>query len=193
MQDLADRLPPRLGRTVRRMVAIKLTYSAIATLILPLTFLMVVIFRYVLHRDLFAYEEWLLPISFWLYFMASAVATYQDTQIRADVLESLFRTPRSIWIRRICLTAIEIVITLAIVYWGWLMIVNDISAYPFWQKTIALKIPFFVPHLGIFIGLVFMLLYSSLHLYVLLKFGPETVMDKPRVDPDAVPESGEAA
>ena len=107
MQDLADRLPPRLGRTVRRMVAVKLTYSAIATLILPLTFLMVVIFRYVLHRDLFAYEEWLLPISFWLYFMASAVATYQDTQIRADVLESLFRTPRSIWIRRICLTAIE--------------------------------------------------------------------------------------
>jgi TRAP-type C4-dicarboxylate transport system permease small subunit len=90
MKDLADHLPPRLGAVVRRAVAVKLTITAIATLILPVTFLLVVLFRYVFRLDLFAYEEWLLPISFWLYFLASAVGSYQDTQIRADVLESLF-------------------------------------------------------------------------------------------------------
>lgn len=172
MKDLADHLPPALGAAVRRMVAVKLTFAAIATLILPVTFFLVVVFRYILHRDLFAYEEWLLPVSFWLYFMASAVGTYQDSQIRADVLETLFRTARAMWLRKVIVTMVEIVITLAIVWWGVLMLANDLGSYPFWQKTIALKIPFFVPHLGIFIGLAFMLLYSIMHLYVLLRFGP---------------------
>lgn len=185
MKELADRLPPRLGCIIRKMVSIKLAFAAIATLILPLTFCMVVVFRYILHRDMFAYEEWLLPISFWLYFLASAVATYEDSQIRADVMETLFRTPRAIWLRRICLTIVEIVITIAIVYWGWLMIATDVSTYPYWQKTIALKIPFFVPHLGIFIGLVFMLFYSGLHLYVLLRFGP-SVIEADTQKPDEV-------
>lgn len=175
MPELADRLPPKLGTLVRRMVAIKLTISAIATLILPITFFLVVVFRYILHRDLFAYEEWLLPISFWLYFLSSAVGSYEDSQIRADILESYFKTPKAIWWRKVVLLTVENAISIVMVYWGALMIINDINSYPFWQKTIALKIPFFVPHLGIFIGLIFMSFYGLLHLYVLLKFGPKFI------------------
>ena len=171
MRELADRLPPRLGKLVRTMVAIKLTISAIAILILPITFVFVVLFRYVFEQDLFAYEEWLLPISFWLYFMASAVGSYQNKQIRADVLESFFGSARAEWIRRIVLSIIETFIALAVVYWAYLMIEREVLSYPFWQKTIALKIPFFVPRLGIFLGFVFMAFYSLLHLYVLLRFG----------------------
>ena len=65
----------------------------------------------------------------------------------------------------------ETFIALAVVYWAYLMIEREVLSYPFWQKTIALKIPFFVPRLGIFLGFVFMALYSLLHLYVLLRFG----------------------
>lgn len=171
MRELADRLPPRLAKVVRCMVAIKLGFSAIALLILPITFFLVVVFRYVLERDLFAYEEWLLPISFWLYFMASAVGSYQNKQIRADILESYFSSARAIWIRRVVISIIETIIALAVVYWAYLMISREFHSYPFWQKTIALKIPFFVPRLGIFLGLLFMAIYGIMHLYVLLKFG----------------------
>jgi len=175
MTELADRLPPKLGGLVRKMVAVKLTLGAIGTLILPITFFLVVIFRYILHKDLFAYEEWLLPVSFWLYFLSSAVGSYEDTQIRADILESYFTSPKAIWWRKVVVLTVENFISLVMVYWGLLMIANDIGSYPFWQKTIALKIPFFVPHLGIFIGLVFMSFYGLLHLYVLLRFGPKMI------------------
>ncbi|MBT3139486.1 TRAP transporter small permease [Ruegeria litorea] len=173
--QLSDRLPPTLGTTVRRMIAVKQTIAAVATLILPITFFMVVLFRYFLHFDLFAYEEWLLPIGFWLFFLGSAVGSYQDTQIRADVFESYFKSTRSIWLRELSLHVIEAVIATVMAYWAWLMIINDLGMYPWWQKTIALKIPHFVPHLGIFLGMAFMAFYSTLHIFVLLKFGPAVV------------------
>lgn len=178
MRELADRLPPRLGRIVRIMVSIKLGLSAIALLILPVTFFLVVIFRYVLERDLFAYEEWLLPISFWLYFMASAVGSYQNKQIRADILETYFSSVKAIWIRRVVIGVIETIIAFAIVYWAFLMISREFAAYPFGQKTIALKIPFLVPRFGIFLGLVFMAFYGLLHLYVMLRFGVEVIEEE---------------
>lgn len=175
MTELADRLPPGIGRVVRTTVRIKLAICATATLIIPVTFFFVVIFRYVLEKDLFAYEEWLLPIAFWLYFLASAVGTYEGTQIRADILESLFTTSRAIWLRKVALAVVETFLTAVVVYWAVLMIYNEIDSYPYWQSTIALKIPYVVPRLGILIGLAFMLLYDLLRLYVLLKFGPEIV------------------
>lgn len=178
MAELADRLPPRFGGLVRKMVAVKLSICAIATLILPLTFFFVVIFRYILHMDLFAYEEWLLPISFWLYFLASGVGSYEDSHIRADILESYFKTPRAIWLRRVVLNVVETTISIAVVYWAMLMLANEINAYPRWQSTIALQIPYFVPRLGIFIGLFFMAFYGLLHLYVLLKFGDTMVEEE---------------
>ena len=181
MTELADRLPPKLGAVVKAMVAIKLNISAAATLVLPATFLLVVIFRYILHSDLFAYEEWLLPVSFWLYFLASGVGSYEDSQIRADILESYFKSPKAIWWRKVILHCVECSISLVMVYWGYLMIENDVLSYPFWQKTIAMKIPFFVPHLGIFIGLVFMAFYGLLHLYVLLRFGPKMIEEDLRI------------
>ncbi len=178
MTELADRLPDRLGRIVKAAVETKLVISAVATLILPVTFFFVVIFRYGFKSDLFAYEEWLLPVSFWLYFMASAVGSYEGTQIRADVMQSFFKTAKAIWLRRVVLGFIESFIAGVVVYWAWLMISNEISSYPNWQATIVLGIPYAVPRMGIFIGFTFMMLYEMLHLYVLLKFGPALIEEE---------------
>jgi TRAP-type C4-dicarboxylate transport system permease small subunit len=178
MIELANRLPPRFAKIVKWMVAAKLNICAAATLILPITFTLVVIFRYILKLDLFAYEEWLLPISFWLYFLASSVGSYENTQIRADILESLFKTPRAIWWRKVVLNVVESFISIIVVYWAALMMLREFNSYPFWQKTIALQIPFALPRLGIFIGLFFMAFYGLLHLYVLLKFGHALVEEE---------------
>lgn len=175
MTELADRLPPRIGGIIRKTVRIKRTLCAIFALIIPLTFFFVVIFRYGLEKDLFAYEEWLLPIAFWLYFLGSAVGTYEGTQIRADILESFFKTARAIWFRKVTLAVIETFLAGVILFWALLMVFYEIDSYPYWQSTIALKIPYLVPRLGITIGVAFMLIYDFLHLYVLLKFGPEII------------------
>lgn len=178
MIELADQLPPPIGRTVKRLIQLKSVYLIISAFILALTFLMVVLMRYVFHSDLFAYEEWLLPLCFWLFFLGSAVGTYEDSQIKADILESWIHNPRIIWSRKVFITAVELIVTLFLIYWSILMLVDEVNSYPQWQTTVALRIPFFVPRVGMFLGFVFMALYSALHLYVLLKLGTRSVIER---------------
>ena len=171
MMEMTDHLGEGLARTVKLLIRLKSYYLIFSTLVLALTFFLVVIFRYILHMDLFAYEEWLLPICFWMFFMGSAVGTYQDTHIKADILENYIHNERIKWLRKVSIAAIELVITLFIVYWATLMLIDEFASYPQWQSTIALRIPFAIPRIGIWLGLVFMAFYSALHLYVYLKVG----------------------
>lgn len=170
---LESALPPGLRRFVRALVRIKTIIVVIALPILPITFFLVVLFRYVLESDLFAYEEWLLPICFWLYFLGSALGTYDDVHINADLLGAVSNSPKFLWLRKIAITIIELVIVLFVLYWAYLMLGDEIASYPGWKTTIALKIPFFIPRLGIFVGLFFMAFYSALSLYLLWKVGAD--------------------
>ena len=183
-----DALPAGLGRFVRIMVRVKSALVAVALPILPITFFLVVLFRYVLERDLFAYEEWLLPICFWLYFLGGALGTYYDKQINADLLDTLTDNPKLQWLRKLAIQVIELAITLVLVYWAWLMLADEIADYPRWKTTIALKIPFIVPRIGIFVGFAFMAFYSALAIYLMLRVGPdryvETLQKARQEEPD---------
>jgi len=178
MQLFEDDLPPGLRKLVRTMIKIKTAIVVVALPILPITFFFVVFFRYILERDLFAYEEWLMPICFWMFFLGSALGTYYDKQINADLLDALTENKKIIWFRKLAITFIELIITLFVLYWGWLMLADEIAAYPKWKTTIALKIPFFVPRVGIFIGILFMAFYSAVAVYVLWKVGPTMYTEK---------------
>ena len=173
MTELVDHIPRVLRRPVRAMLAVKSAFVCVASLIMGFTFLCVVILRYGFQADLFAYEEWLLIICFWLYFMASALGTYEDSHVNADLLAYLTDNPRWNWLRALVVCTIELGVSVVIVYWAFLMIWEEIATYPNWQATIALKIPFFVPRLAVLVGFSLMSFYSSLRLYVLLKLGPE--------------------
>ena len=183
-----DALPPGLGWFVRLMVRIKSTLVAIIIPILPITFFFVVLFRYILERDLFAYEEWLLPICFWLFFLGSALGTYYDKQINADLLDTITDNPKLQWLRKLAIQIIELVITVVLVYWAWLMLADEIADYPGWKTTIALKIPFIIPRISIFVGFLFMACYSALAIYLMLRVGPDRyaeVINRPRqIEPD---------
>lgn len=140
--------------------------------IMALTFFCVVILRYIFNADLFAYEEWLMTLAFWMFFMASAVATHNNAHITADILSMVLHRPKSIWIRDVVVKVVELLILLYLSYLGFVMILEEIQAYPMWQMSIALKIPFVVPRLGIAFGLFMMTVYTVLHLYLLFKEGP---------------------
>ena len=172
MTDLADKLPEGLRRPVCLMVAAKGAFVSVASLIMAATFLCVVVLRYGFQADLFAYNEWLLIICFWLFFMGGALGTYEGSHISADLLSYVTDSPRVAWARGLLVTSIELVISIAIVYWAILMINDEIASYPVWQTTVALKIPFIVPRLGILVGFAFMTFYTALHLYVLIRLRP---------------------
>ena len=171
MAELIDHIPAGLRRLVRVMLAVKSGFVSVASLIMAFTFLCVVILRYGLGTDLFAYEEWLLIICLWLYFMASALGTYENSHINADLLNYLTDSERLRWIRSLVVSAIELTVSLVAVYWAVLMILDEFAARPYWQKTIALNIPFIVPRLAILFGFAFMSFYSALRLFVLWQLG----------------------
>lgn len=143
-------------------------------IIMALTFFFVVIFRYGFGADLFAYEEWLMTIAFWMFFMASAAATHDKAHVTADILGTMISNPKIIWYRALVVECIELVIVVVVAYWGFLMCQEELNTYPNWQSTIALKIPFLVPRIGIFLGFFMMAIYTALHLSVLLRHGPKT-------------------
>ena len=190
---LEDDLPAGLRGVVRLMVKIKTILVVISLPILPITFFGVVFFRYILEQDLFAYEEWLLPICFWIFFLSSAIGTYYGKQINADLLDTVTDNHKFMWLRKMGVTAIELVITLIIFYWAWLMLANEIADYPGWKTTIALKIPFFVPRLGIFVGFFFMALYSALSLYLMWKVGPDRYVKAVQADKQEIVEGGDVS
>jgi TRAP-type C4-dicarboxylate transport system permease small subunit len=170
-------LPSWAVRFVRAMVLIKSILVAVTLPILPITFLFVVVFRYILQSDLFAYEEWLMPICFWIFFLGSALGTYYDKQINADLLDTMTNNPTLLWLRKVIIQSVELFITLVLVYWAWLMIADELAAYPNWKTTIALKIPFLLPRLGILIGFGFMGFYSALAVFLMLRAGPQVYAD----------------
>ena len=175
MANLTDELHPGLAAPLRVIMKI-MNFVLISTgSIMALTFFFVVIFRYGFNGDLFAYEEWLLALCFWMFFMASAVATHDRSHINADLLGFMLKDPKTIWIRSIAIEAIELFVCIAVTYWAFLMIEEEIAAYPNWQATIALKIPFLVPRLGIFYGFFMMAVYNLLHIYVTVKKGPTDI------------------
>ena len=112
MTELADKLPEGLRRPVLLMVAAKGAFVSVASLIMAATFLCVVILRYGFQADLFAYNEWLLIICFWLFFMGGALGTYEGSHINADLLSYVTDSPRVAWARGLLVTSIELVISL---------------------------------------------------------------------------------
>lgn len=168
MESLEHHYPTVLNvplRTIMKLMNFLIIASGIT---MALTFFFVVVVRYGFGADLFAYEEWLLVIAIWMFFLASAVATHNRAHVKADMLGFMIKNPRLLYARAVLIETLELIITLVVVYWGYLMIKESINAYPNWQKTVALHIPFLVPRLGIFFGFLMMAVYSALHLYVLV-------------------------
>lgn len=164
-------LNPCLSRLVDAMIAAKGYFLALASLVLAFVFFFVVILRYWFQTDLFAYEEWVLMVAFWVYFLGGAVGSYENTHVKADFLLSIIKTPEKRWLVQNFTLLAEVLIGLMLCYWSWLMLAEELDAYPDWQRTTGLELPFFIPKLGIALGFVLMTFYTALHLYSRLSTG----------------------
>ena len=170
MTQIVEHVPAALRRPVRLLLAVNGAFICAASLTMAATFFCVVVLRYGFGADLFAYEEWLLIICFWLYFMASAVGTYENSHVSADLMDLSDGGRAALGgCAPVLVGAIELVVSLAALYWAVLAIGDEIASYPYWQTTIALKIPFLVPRLAPIVGFGLMAFYTALRLYVLFK------------------------
>ena len=176
-------IPGPLNKLVSFLLRTKEYILATFSLVLAFVFFFVVILRYLFQADLFAYEEWVLIIAFWVYFLGGAMGSYENTHVKADFLLSLIDNLRTKWIVINFTLFIEVLIGAVLTYWGWLMLYEEIAAYPSWQTTTGLQLPFALPKLGIFIGFVLMTFYTALHLYSGLRDGPSEEWESDEAPP----------
>lgn len=176
-------IPRPLGKLVSILLNVKKYFLAISSLIMAFVFFFVVVLRYWFQTDLFAYEEWVLMIAFWVYFLGAAMGSYENTHVKADFLLSLIDNVKTKWIVVNCTLFIETLICIVLSYWGWLMLAEEISAYPDWQRTTGLELPFFIPKLGIFLGFILMTFYTALHVYSGLRDGPSKEWESDETPP----------
>ena len=137
-----------------------------ASLVMAVTFFLVVVLRYVFQADLFAYEEWILMIAFWLYFLGSAQGSWEGSHIKADFLSAFIRSAAMRRFFVLLVMVIEVGVLGVLAALGAYMVWENIAQYPRWSATVAWRIPFLVPHSGIFLGFSLMLLFSALRLKV---------------------------
>lgn len=183
MSEITHRLPRKAATVLEANLGVMRLVVACSGLLMAFTFFAVVIIRYGFAGNLFAYEEWLLAIAFWMFFLGGALASERKSHVNADILGVVLGDGKLAWWRGVLVYVIEIVIGTYIVYWCFLSVQSEIQAYPFWEKTTALKIPAVLPRTAILVGFVLMTLFNAIYFVLHLIDGPSAYhVAKPEED-----------
>lgn len=173
MNDELERLPKAAAIPLRKILGFMRVFVAAGGLLMAVTFMAVVIIRYGFAGNLFAYEEWLLAISFWTFFFGATLASERRKHINADILGVILVNPKLIWWRGLVVYVIELFIGIYIVYWSYLAVASEINAYPLWEATSALRIPSVLPRSAILVGFFFMALFTAIYMALHIIDGPQ--------------------
>jgi TRAP-type C4-dicarboxylate transport system permease small subunit len=122
---------------------------------------MQVFWRYILKTPFMGLEEILVYPSVWLYFWGSVNASYEDTQIKANVIDTFLKTRKSKMYARITADIFTVVVSLWLTKWAWAYFKY---AWRVWKESPTLYIPTFYAESAVFIGLLMMSFYSIFHL-----------------------------
>lgn len=122
----------------------------------------VVFMRYVLKTDLFAYDELVMIVAFWMYFIGAAYGSYEDSQIKADIIQIALinNHPKAAAYVNLIARLLEVIFAANISYWGWSLISWQLK---FSGKTMGWGIPLIVPQSAIAIGFILMTFYAAVH------------------------------
>ncbi len=115
-----------------------------------------VILRYVLHHPLMGIEELLLFPTIWLYFLGSANASVEHTQIKAQVIDIFLKTPTSLKISRIIMGIISFGVNCWLTYWAYQYFQYSNRVH---KLSATLYIPMVYAESAVFLGFFLMAIY----------------------------------
>ena len=146
------------------------------SLFLAAAFCVIVLLRYGLDADLFAYEEWVLTVAFLLYFIGGALSSHDDVHIKADIIQEYIGSARTRKLYQGGILLLEAAIGVVLTYFALRMFLHEFVRWPNIPTTPVYKIPLAVPRFFILAGFALMTLHASLNAYRYLRSG----LDMPR-------------
>ena len=131
------------------------------SLVIAAMILMSAIMRYVFHSDFYGMEEVVIILAFWLYFMGSSYAAYEDSHIKADLLSSMAKTKKTKAIFSAVKNFLSLLISILVTVWCVEFIVWNIHMNP---KSPVYGIPLLISQVPILISFTLMTIYIFGHL-----------------------------
>lgn len=131
-----------------------------ANFILGLLILVGAFMRYVLKKDFYGQEEIVLMIAFWMYFIGSAVATREDSQVSADLLSSVLKSEKSQAVLALVRTVITLFLYVILLKWSFDYLSWSIAMRP---TTAVYKIPMYIAHASLFVSFLLSVVYEFAH------------------------------
>ncbi len=121
-----------------------------------------VLLRYVFKAPLMGIEELLLFPTIWLYMVGGALASMKKDHISCGILTLYVHRPRSERIFDLARDGISFVISIWLTYWAYWFFTYSFTT---WKSSDLLYIPMFFGESAVFVGLVLMVIYSTLDFY----------------------------
>ena len=119
----------------------------------------VVVARYVLHMDLYGYDEIVLVDSFWMYFIGASYAMCKEEHIKADILATMMGA-KSLAVTKIIAGALQTSINFIFIVLAFNMVVRSFKT---WTVTSLWNIPYFIPQISILVSFVITALYLTVY------------------------------
>lgn len=138
--------------------------------------------RYVLHVDFYGQEELITLIATWLYWIGGTYASYENSHIQADVLSTMLKNPKVLFILKIITFVISIVVCAVLTMWSFKY---SMDAFRINSITSGLKIPMVTSQIALFVGFTLMLIHTLINLIKILKGGVKAVEEEVKARKEA--------
>lgn len=132
-------------------------------LFLPLTLAMFAeaVARYIIGKGFFAIEDFIGYTAVWLYFVGAAVATHERTQVKAEIVSMIFKSPRTLNITKAVVAAISVVVAAIMTQWAYGLVTFSIESD---FRTPVYQVPFVYFQVAILVGAFLMTVYFLVEL-----------------------------
>jgi len=131
-----------------------------------------VILRYIFKGNFYGSDEVILLFAFWLYFMGAVYGSYENSHIKADLMNVYVKNIRIKDFINLIAQMIMIVANVILLTWAWDYFMWGLEKMPL---STGLKIPLVIPQSAIFFGLLMMAFFHITHLirniYCYINFG----------------------
>lgn len=118
------------------------------------------ILRYVFTKDMSTYEEYLIPIAFWLYMMGGINGSIEKSHITADFVSAYMKEGMRKDLLNIGRQLFTIILSSVFTIWAFKSVVWYIGVG---QKSPVWHIPYWLAFGSIFVGMLFMTIFHLVH------------------------------
>lgn len=132
-------------------------------LFIPFTLAMFaeVVARYIIGKGFFAIEDFVGYTAVWLYFIGAAVATHERTQVKAEIVGMVFKSPRILNIIKAVVAAISVIVAAVMTQWTYELVVFSIKSD---FRTPVYQVPFVYFQSALLVGSFLMTVYFLMEL-----------------------------